>query len=94
MAVYVDDMYKLAMGRFANMKMSHLMADTKEELLVMVDKIGVQGKWIQNEGQWHEHFDICISKRNKAIENGAIEIVYGGKDHRELLKKKREQHAT
>lgn len=92
MAVYVDDMYKLAMGQFGNMKMSHLMADTKEELLAMVDKIGVKRKWIQDEGKWSEHFDICLSKRVLAVEAGATEIIYGGKEHRELLKKKKNEH--
>lgn len=47
MSVYVDDMYKYAMGRFRGMKMSHLVADSREELLAMCDKIGVQRKWIQ-----------------------------------------------
>lgn len=74
MAVYVDDMYKSPMGQFGKMKMSHLMADTTEELLEMVDKIGVQRKWIQYPGDPKEHFDIAMSKRMLAIENGAIEI--------------------
>lgn len=40
MAVYVDDMYIIPLGQFGNMKMSHMIADTKEELLEMADKIG------------------------------------------------------
>lgn len=31
----------ISLGNFGRMKMSHLMADTTEELLTMVDKIGV-----------------------------------------------------
>lgn len=42
--VYVDDMYKYPIGRFGRMKMSHLIADTTDELLEMVDKIGVDRK--------------------------------------------------
>jgi hypothetical protein len=76
MAVYVDDMYKLSLGQFGRMKMSHLVADTKEELLQMVDNIGVQRKWIQKEDTPFEHFDICMSKRTLAIKHGAIEISY------------------
>ncbi len=80
MAVYVDDMYDEEkygkIGNFAGMKMSHLIADSKEELLEMVDKIGVRRKWIQSEGTPREHFDICLSKRTKAIKFGAIEISY------------------
>ncbi len=70
MAVYVDD-FKAKFGR---MTMCHMIADSTEELLQMVDKIGVQRKWIQKAGTNREHFDICMSKRQKAIEAGAIEI--------------------
>lgn len=74
MAVYVDDMYTISLGNFGNMKMSHLIADTTEELLEMADKIGVKIKWIQKSGTKWEHFDICVSKRTLAIKHGAIPI--------------------
>ena len=74
MAVYVDDMHKYPMGQYRNMKMSHLIADTQEELLAMVDKIGVQRKWIQYPRTWKEHFDICGTKRKLAIKAGAIPV--------------------
>lgn len=74
MAVYVDDMYKNPIGEFGRMKMSHLIADTTEELLAMVDKIGVQRKWIQYSGTWEEHFDIAMGKRTLAIKFGATPI--------------------
>lgn len=77
MAVYVDDMYRYPIGEYRGMKMSHLTADTTEELLAMVDTIGVQRKWIQYPGTWKEHFDIAFSKRKLAVEAGAIEIEYG-----------------
>jgi hypothetical protein len=51
-----------------------MIADSTEELLAMVDKIGVQRKWIQDRGTEYEHFDICLSKKASAIFNGAIEI--------------------
>lgn len=70
MAVYVDN-FNASYGR---MKMCHLIADTTNELLEMVDKIGVQRKWVQHEGTYNEHFDICLSKKQKAIEFGAKEI--------------------
>lgn len=70
MSVYVDNM-EVSFGR---MKMSHMIADTTEELLAMADKIGVQRKWIQYKGTYSEHFDICLSKKKKAIELGAKEI--------------------
>ncbi len=54
--------------------MCHMIADSQPELLEMADKIGVQRKWIQDYGTSSEHFDICMSKRKKAVELGAIEI--------------------
>lgn len=79
--VYVDDMYNFKkhgtdIGRYGRMKMSHMIADTTEELLQMANKIGIQRKWIQNAGTANEHFDICMSKRKKAIQLGAKEITW------------------
>ena len=54
--------------------MCHMIADTQTELLEMADKIGVQRKWIQDFGTPREHFDICLSKKKKAIDFGAKEI--------------------
>lgn len=68
--VYVDN----ADRPYRNMWMSHMIADTTEELLAMADKIGVQRKWIQHPNTVREHFDICRAKRQKAIAAGAIEI--------------------
>ena len=77
MSVYVDDMQ----ARFGRMIMCHLWADTDAELLAMVDKIGVQRKWIQGhptlshgkhrEASW-VHFDISITKKEIALNHGAI----------------------
>ena len=74
MTVYVDDMYRYPMGRFGRMKMSHMQADTTEELLEMADWIGVDRKWLQYPGTWKEHFDVCQTKRALAIEAGAIPL--------------------
>ena len=68
--VYVDE----SLYQFGRMKMCHMIADTSQELLDMADVIGVQRKWIQAPGTYREHFDICKSKRQTAIENGAIAI--------------------
>ncbi|KVG33818.1 DUF4031 domain-containing protein [Burkholderia diffusa] len=76
MTVYVDDMYRYPVGQFGRMKMSHLIADTTDELLAMVQAIGVNPKWIQHAGTRDEHFDIAISKRAAAIAAGAIAITY------------------
>lgn len=76
MTVYVDDMFRYPIGKFRRMKMSHLIADTSDELLAMVDTIGVARKWIQKPGTPLEHFDIAMVKRELAVKAGAIEITY------------------
>lgn len=68
--VYVDNFN----APFGRMKMCHMIADTTEELLAMVDKIGVQRKWIQYPGTYNEHFDISLGKKKLAITAGAKEI--------------------
>lgn len=70
MAVYVDNMR----AKFRRMIMCHMKADTTEELLIMADKIGVARKWIQKLGTPHEHFDICLTMKKKAIQLGAVEV--------------------
>jgi hypothetical protein len=70
MAVYVDDA-RLPFGR---MLMCHMMADTREELDAMADKIGVARKWIQFPDTYREHYDIALSKRALAIQAGAQSV--------------------
>lgn len=74
MAVYVDDMWRVPMGRLGRMKMSHMIADTTEELLAMAARIGVARKHLQDAGLPSEHFDICLNRRTLAVQAGAIEI--------------------
>jgi len=69
MTVYVDDMYKSSMGQFGRMKMSHMIADTENELHAMAALIGVARKWYQGD-----HYDIAMSKRDLAIAQGAKEV--------------------
>lgn len=77
MCVYVDDMYKYPAGRFKNMKMSHMVADTKSELLAMAEKIGLSPNWIQYPDSPRRcHFDVSLSKRKLAVEEGAIETTW------------------
>ena len=70
MAVYVDNFN----APFGRMKMCHMVADDKAELFEMAFLIGVQRKWVQHEDTYNEHFDICLSKKAKAIALGAKEI--------------------
>ncbi|MEE7491148.1 DUF4031 domain-containing protein [Methylobacterium oryzae] len=67
---------------FGRMMMCHLWADSLDELLAMVDRIGVDRKWIQGHphlsfgkhrnASW-VHFDIAKGKRALAIQAGALE---------------------
>lgn len=85
MTIYVDNMN----SGYGRMKMCHLFADNDEELLEFVDKIGVKRKWHQYPGTIKSHFDICLSKKAKAIELGAIEIDYPN-DVADLMRKRKE----
>jgi Protein of unknown function (DUF4031) len=86
MPVYVDDMCISSLGVYGRMRMSHMIADTSEELLEMADKIGVKRRWIQRPGTCWEHFDICKSKRAKAIQLGAKQLTM-----RQLVQKVRDR---
>jgi len=69
MACYVDD----ARHYYGRMVMCHLWADTLDELLAIVDKIGVRRKWLQQppKATW-VHFDISLGKKALALKYGAI----------------------
>ena len=69
MTVYVDDMYLHAMGKFGRMKMSHMIADTEDELHAMARRIGIARKWYQGD-----HYDVAMNKRELAISFGAKAI--------------------
>lgn len=85
MAVYVDDMF----AQYGRMKMCHMIADTRDELLEMVRQIGVNPKWIQAKDTPREHFDVCASKRLKAIECGAVAITWAELGEMTLARRKR-----
>jgi hypothetical protein len=72
--VYVDDMHASAIGRFGRMKMSHMIADTDDELHAMADRIGVARRWFQHPGEAGRHYDIALSMRALAVQAGAVEI--------------------
>jgi len=72
MTVYVDDMKAdFEPGHRPGRKyvMSHMIADTDEELHEMADRIGVARKWFQGD-----HYDITQSKKRQAIWAGAVLI--------------------
>lgn len=73
--VYVDNMHESPMGRFGRMKMSHMVADTLDELHAMADRIGVARRWFQGPGKSRfPHYDIALSKRALVVAAGAVEV--------------------
>jgi hypothetical protein len=67
MAVYVDN----AAIPYGLMKMCHMVADTAQELHEMANKLGIKFEHYHNY-----HYNICQSKRRKAIELGAVKITF------------------
>ena len=61
----MDD-YRAPFGRMA---MCHMKADTEDELHAMAALIGVARRWYQGD-----HYDVCQSKRAKAIQLGAVPV--------------------
>ncbi len=78
MTVYVDDMLRAATVRNGDHTVrglwSHLLADTKSELLDFADHLGLSHTWIQKPDSPLEHFDITAGKRLRAIDLGAVQI--------------------
>lgn len=66
MAVYVDKMK----AKYGRMIMSHMIADSLDELHEMADKLGINRKWYQDKKV--PHYDICQSKKALAIHHGAV----------------------
>ena len=64
MTVYVD----AARWPLGRMLMCHMMSEDLEELHAMADTIGVARKHFQGD-----HYDVCKSKRELALRNGAVE---------------------
>lgn len=73
MSVYVDSP-GIWLGR---MRMCHMVADSLEELHAMAEQLGLRAYF---QARSSPHYDICKTKRQRAIELGAIEI-----DRRQLV---------
>lgn len=69
MPVYVDDMYRWRLGHFRGLRMSHMIADTDGELHAMADLIGIARRYYQGD-----HYDVCLLRRARAVDYGAVEI--------------------
>ena len=81
MSVYVDNAFIQASvpngGRTVTSKWCHMTADSREELDDMAELIGLRLRWIQHPDEWHEHYDVTVSRRAAAVKAGAIEVDWG-----------------
>jgi hypothetical protein len=66
--------------KYRNMYMSHMIADSLEELHNMGNLLNIDKKHFQNK-KHKPHYDICQSKKQKAIKNGVLLI-----NDREIIK--------
>ena len=55
------------------MLMCHMFSEDVQATHKMADTIGINRKWFQNRVRF-PHYDICKSKRELAIQHGAIPI--------------------
>lgn len=71
MSIYVDN----ARLPFRGYVMSHMTADTLDELHAMADQIGMKRQWFQTPPKAsHPHYDIPEHLRTKALALGALEV--------------------
>lgn len=68
MAVYVDD----SKGKFHGMVMSHLFADSTEELHAFAARLGLRRDWFQQGSI--PHYDVSQTKRRAALQLGATSL--------------------
>lgn len=68
MTVYVDT----SRNPFDRMIMSHMMADSLEELHLLAAQLDLSPRWFQ-DGRF-QHYDICQAKRAEALKLGAVEV--------------------
>lgn len=74
MTVYVDDLRRTEVtAQWPYPSSCHLTADTREELIEFVKRLGLDVRWIQAPGKWSEHFDLNARRRVAAVELGAVE---------------------
>lgn len=69
MSVYVDNA-RIPYGR---MLMSHMVADTLDELHAMAAALGLRRAWFQNKVRW-PHYDVCAATRERALKLGAVPV--------------------
>ncbi len=77
MSVYVDDGFVEGdWGPWTGG--GHLQADTPAELHAMAQRLGLKRSWFQSKPgkPWHDHYDLTRSKRDRAVDLGAIPVTW------------------
>jgi hypothetical protein len=74
MAVWVDNSRGSHFHRGRVMRLSHMIADSPDELRDFAARIGLRPNWLQKPGTPHEHYDVTDCMRIRAINLGAIPI--------------------
>lgn len=82
MTIFIDDMQRPAVVGPVDGVWSHLLSDLpgeegRRELLAFAARLGIEARWIQNEGTATEHFDVTEPTRQRALALGAVPIAYG-----------------
>lgn len=73
MSVYVDPLFRYGGSKtFRWDRSCHMYADTLDELHVMARSIGLKREWFQDHSDL-PHYDLVSTKREKAVELGAVE---------------------
>lgn len=93
MTVYVDDMLMEARVGRLTARWSHLMADTREELIAFAKSIGLREAWLQDKRSG-VHFDVTAGKRAQALAAGAVPIECASPEWMAVVATSREQHAA
>jgi hypothetical protein len=91
MTVYVDDFRMRARVGRLDARWSHLMADSRDELLSFADRLGLRRAWLQDKRSG-VHFDVTDSMRTKAIRLGAVQVEVGTPESLRVTRAAREQH--
>jgi len=92
MTVYVDDMQMPAKVGRIQANWSHMMADTREELVAFAKTLGMQERWLQDKRSG-VHFDVVDSRRDAAIRAGAVLIECGSDEWRRVVDNARQQYS-
>ena len=71
----IDADHPTAPKCFLGRNASHLVADTDEELLAYVKKIGMRASWIQYPGTWKAHFDLTGRHLERALKDAANDVI-------------------